>query len=230
MLKDLIERLKAKKKQLQTSTINNEYIKNKSIVEESNFEITISSENNIFKIEISDYVSIGDYVEKMKSSDEFQLLDLISNCVLWNSSKQKVNKGTYYVILIANRVYNILFTDEKIGIDERIKIKFDEQTQKENITEERFIDFDINKNEYHYFNAKHDKIGDTFYTRYYDKNRLFSLGSLDLSLEETYNEINLVIHNLKDIEGIENILDIELLKTNIIEDLSGNLLQRKKKL
>ena len=228
MFRELIDKLKAKKKQLQSSTINNETIETKPIEEENKFDITISSQNNIYKIEISDYISVGDYIEKMKSSDEFHILDLICNCVLWNSDKQKVNKGTYYVISIANRIYNILFTDEKIRIDERTKIEIDEQTQKENITEERVITFYSNKNEYHYFGAKHDKTGDTYYTRYYNKNRLYSLGSLDLSKEETYDEINSVIYNLEGVEGIANILDIELLKEHILKDLSKNLHQRKK--
>lgn len=230
MLRELIDKLKSKKKQLQSSTINNKTIETKPIEEESKFDISISSQNNIYKIEISDYISIGDYIKKMKSSDEFHILDLICNCVLWNSTNQKVNKGTYYVISIANRIYNILFTDEKIKIDERTKIEIDEQAQKDNITEERVITYDINKNKYRYFSAKHDKTGDTYYTRYYDKNRLYSLGVLDLSEEETYDEVNSVIYNLESIEGITNILDIELLKEHILKDLSKNLHQRKKTL
>ena len=79
-----------------------------------------------------------------------------------------------------------------------------------------------------FFSAKHDKTGNTFYTRYYNKNRLYSLGALELHEEETYDEVNSVIHNLESIEGIENILDIELLKTNILEYLDENLPQRKK--
>ena len=148
--------------------------------------------------------------------------------MLWNSNKQKVNKGTYYVITIDNRIYNILFNGDKIIIDERTKIELDEPTQKENITQERVITININKNEFHYFSAKHDKTGNTFYTRYYNKNRLYSLGALELHEEETYDEVNSVIHNLESIEGIENILDIELLKTNILEYLDENLPQRKK--
>lgn len=120
-------------------------------------------------------------MKKIKSSEEYSILDLVSNSVLWNSTRQKVNKGIYYVITIDNRIYNILFTDEEIVINERIKILVDEQTQKENITRERDITFNINKNEYYYFSAKHDITGDTFYTKYYSKNKLYSLGKLDLS-------------------------------------------------
>lgn len=228
MFRELIDKLKAKKKKLQDYATNSDTIENNPIEKQNNFEITISSENNISKIFISDYISIGDYVKKMESSVEFHILDLLCNCVLWNSRKQKVNKGTYYVISNGNRLYNILFTDEKLIIDERTKIEFDEQAQKENIIEERVITFDINTNEYHYFGAKHDKAGDTFYTRYYNKNRLFSIGTLDLSAKDTYDEISSVIYNLEGINRIETIIDIEFLKKQVLEDLAKNSLQRKK--
>lgn len=219
MFRELINQLKTKKKELQNYATTNETTESKPIEKQSDFEITISNENNIFKIEISDYISIGDYVKKMESNDEFHILNLLCNCVIWNGRKQKINKGTYYVISIGNRLYNILFTDEELMIDERTKIEFDEQTQKENIIEERVISLNINKNEYHYFEAKHDKIGDTFYTRYYNKNRLFSMGILDLSLQETYDEISSVIYNLESINAIENIIDIDFLKKQVLEDL-----------
>ena len=227
MFKELIDKLKIKKKQIQNCITDNNTIEN-NLIEQSSFDIFISKQNNIYKIEIRDYISIGDYVKKMKSSDKYHILDSLCNCVLWNSNKQKVNKGTYYVITIDNRIYNILFNGDKIIIDERTKIELDEPTQKENITQERVITININKNEFHYFSAKHDKTGNTLYTRYYNKNRLYSLGALELHEEETYDEVNSVIHNLESIEGIENILDIELLKTNILEYLDENLPQRKK--
>lgn len=217
MLIELINKLKFMKKQIQNYTLNNN-VETNIIQEKNNFEITISNENNIYKIEISDYITISDYINKMKSSEKYDILYFICNSVSWNNKKQKINKGTYYVIKNDNSIYNILFTDEKIKINERIKIELDEQTKKENITQERSISFNINNNEYNYFSAKHDKNGDTFYTRYYDKNRLYSF--LELSEKETYDEINLTIYNLERIEGIENILDINMLKINILENLS----------
>lgn len=224
MFRELIDKLKLMKKRLQKYTTNNSIAEDKPAEEQNNFEITIASEGNISKIVINDYISIGDYVKKMESSDEFQILDLLCNCVLWNSEQQKVNKGTYYVISVGNRLYNILFADEKLIIDERTKIEFDEQAQKENITEERVITFDINTNEYHYFGAKHDRTGSTFYTRYYNKNRSFSMGNLDLSAKETYDEISSVIYNLESIYKIETIIDLEFFKKYVLEDLDKNLI------
>lgn len=229
MFKELIDKLKAKKKQLQNYRIENNTMETKT-VEQNKSHITISVQNKISKIEINDYISMEDYEKIMKSSEEYYILELLCNCVLWNSNKQRVNKGTYYVIIVDNRIYNILFTGDKIKIDERTKIQLDEQTQKENITQERAITLNINKNEYRYYSAKHDKTGNTFYIKYYNKNRLYSLGTLDLNKEEAYEEINSVIHNLENIEGIKNILNIPFLKTNILEDLGKSFQQRKKEL
>ena len=49
-----------------------------------------------------------------------------------------------------------------------------------------------------------------------------------LFIEEACDEVNSVIHNLESIEGIDNILDIQLLKTYILELLDKNSPQRKK--
>ncbi len=83
------------------------------------------------------------------------------------SDKQKVNKGIYYVILIDNRIYNILFTDDKLQIDERISPINDEYANKENITQERVITYLPTQNKYRYYSAKHESNGNTYYTKYY---------------------------------------------------------------
>lgn len=229
MFKELIDKLRAKKRQLQNYRIENNTIETR-MIEQNKSPITISVQNKISKIEINDYISMEDYEKLMKSSEEYHILELLCNCVLWNSNKQRVNKGTYYVIIVDNRIYNILFTSDKIKIDERTKIQLDEQTQKGIITQERAITLNINKKEYRYYSAKHDKTGNTFYIKYYNKNRLYSLGTLDLNKEEAYEEINSVIHNLENIEGIKNILDIPFLKANILEDLGKKFSTKKKEL
>lgn len=225
MLKELINKLKSKKQQLQNCKTD---IETKKLEEANKVDIIISAKGNIYKIEISDYISIGDYVEKMRSSDEYCILNLLCNSILWNCNKQKVNKGIYYVITIDNRIYNILFTDEKIKIGERIKVELDEQTQKEDIIQERVITFNLHKNEYHYYSAKHELNGNTYYTKYYNKNKLYNLGVLDLSEEEeTYEEIKSVIYNLESIEELRTILDIEMLKEHILKSLDKSLQLKK---
>jgi len=220
MIRELINKLKLKRQQLQKYNTNVDVIETEKIKEEKEIDIKVSKQNNIFKIEISDYMSIGDYLDKIKSSDEYSILDLVCLSVLWNSGKQKVNKGIYYVINVDNCLYNILFTDEKIYVDERTKKEIDEQTKMKNITQERLITLYTNKNEYHYFSAKHEENRNTYYTRYYSKNRMYSLGALDLTEEETYEEVRAVIYNLENIEGIETILDVDLLKEHVLNDLT----------
>ena len=64
MFRELIDKLKTKKKQLQNYATTNENTENKPIEKQNDSEITISVYNNIFKIEISDYISISDCVKK----------------------------------------------------------------------------------------------------------------------------------------------------------------------
>jgi len=231
MFKELIDKLKQRRNKIQNYRTNNDEIKTGiKVHEEKEVEIIISNQNNITKIEITDYICIGDFVDKKNYGEEYKILDLLCNCVLWNSDKQKVNKGIYYVIIIDNRIYNILFTDDKIQIDERIKPIFDEITNKKNITQERVITYLSNQNKYCYYSAKHESDGNTYYTKYYNKNREYSLETLDLTEEETFNEVASVISNLEKIPSIETLLDIEFLKENILKDLDENLIQRKKTL
>ena len=207
---------KSIKKQNNTLTDSNI---SSNIKEENNVNINITKVNNIIKIEISNYISTIEFDDKIKSSDECSVLDLLCTSISWNTSRQKVNKGTYYIIIIDNRIYNILINDGKIKIDERTQIALDEQTQKENIIEERLITFNIDEEKYRYYTAKHEQNRNTYYTKYYDKNRTYSLGALDLSEEEALSEIKEVFYNLEGIEGINNILDIELLKSYIADYL-----------
>lgn len=112
-------------------------------------------------------------------------------------------------------------------MNERTEIKLDLQTKNEDVLQDRTITFNTNKNEYYYFSAKHAKTGDTFYVKYYNKNKLYSLGMLELSEKETYDEISYIIYNLESIEGIENILNTEILKLNILDDFDKDFSKRK---
>lgn len=228
MFKELINKLKLRKLWLENYKHNKTVIQSDEINENKNIVINVTNENDFYKIEIPYYISLEDYVNKMESSDEYNILDSLCNCVIYNSEKKKVNKGIYYVITNGNSLYNILLNDEKIKISERIKLAIDEETRKENITQERVITFYINNNEYNYFSAKHDSSRDTYYTKYYNKNRGYSLGELDLTEKETYEEILSVISNLEDIDKIDDILDINILKLYILDDLKNECIQKKK--
>lgn len=130
-----------------------------------------------------------------------------------------VNKGTYYVLRVDNRLYNIFINGDDFAIDERIEI--------DDLIEERIVKFNIGNSDYHYFSAKHYK-NSTFYTKYYDKKSLISLGKLDLSEEETFKEISSIVCNLDNIVLMKNIFDTDLIKKCVLDDLSKNSPQIKK--
>lgn len=222
MRHNIIKNLKERRRKL-------EDIKNNSIEEIKSIPtITITRENNIDKVEISDYMLVGDYVKTMEKQGEYALLDEICNSVLWNNSKQKINKGTYYVITIGNRTYNILINSDKIRISVRTKIKLDTTLAKENITLENILHYNINTNSYGFSIFKHDKIGSTFFHKYYNKNKTFDLGELELTKEEACEKIEEFITLLEVCNETNNVLNIDLLKTNILEDLKNELNQAKK--
>lgn len=212
MFTEIINKLKNKKQKLQN-------LNNTSIDEKATFDIIIAKENNVYKMEISDYISIVDYVERTDLIDEFGVTNMISNGVFWNSKKQKVNKGIYYVLIVGSRLYNIFIDGDDLAIDERTKIN--------DITEEKIIYFNTINSDYRYFSAKHDKIGSTFYTKYYSK-KGSDFGKLNFSKEEAYEEINNVISNLESIEEIACLVDINLLKKGILNDIDNEFLQKRK--
>ena len=228
MFKEFIDKLKLRKLWLENYKHNKIVIQSDEINENKNIVINVTNENDFYKIEIPYYISLEDYVNKMESGDEYNILDSLCNCVIYNSEKKKVNKGIYYVITNGNSLYNILLNDEKIIISERIKLAIDEETRKENITQERVITIYINNNEYNYFSAKHDSSRDTYYTKYYNKNRGYSLGELDLNVKDTLEEISSVIYNMENINEVEKILDIDYLKIYILDDLKNECIQKKK--
>jgi len=160
------------------------------------------------------------------SNEEYHILSSICTSVLWNSSRQKVNKGTYYVIPISNCIYNILVGNEEIIINEWTKINFDEQTQNDDVLQERKIILINDKKEYYYSSKKHAKTGSTFYTKSYS-NKSCTMGKLNLSKEEAHSEMNSVINNLSNIDGVKKVLDLEALKQNITEDLSEKMYLKK---
>lgn len=221
MFKELINNLKRKKQKLEDYTT---YVKPEEKI--GNVNISVTEENGFYKIEISDYISILEYIDMTEFGGIYNILSSISNAVLWNSRKQKVDKGIYYVINIDNHLYNIFINDEKIQIDERIQKEVDEERNKDNITEERIITFYVDSREYRYTSFRHDNTGDTYYTKYYG-HKGYDLGNFELSDEETFEDINLVLCNLSEIKNIESIIDINFVKEHILKDLSERISNKK---
>ena len=206
MFKDLINKLKNKKQKLQD--VKNTPKKEKLV--EPKVDIEISKDNSILKMNISNDFPAIYYENKTKIIDKYGIVNLISNNIIIKGGRiVLIKKGTYYVLTLNNKIYNILIDGDNISIDERIKLN--------DITEERIISCNTTSNDYKYFSAKHDK-GDTFYTMYYDKDD-FDYGNLTFSKEEAYEEIKNVIQNLENIEEIKKVLNIDILKRYILDDI-----------
>jgi len=209
MIKEFFNKIKKRK--------NKEGIEEIQEIKKDYFNINIDKIDDVLKMEISDYISITDYVEKMKEIDKYNLLDLVCNSVLWNSKKQLVNKGTYYILSYDGRLYNIILNEEGLKLDERIKV--------DGITEEKVIRINSN-NDYSFSSLKHDKTGSTFYTKFYDNSTL-KMGRLELSESKAYEQIETLIKNLKEDERISDILDIKQVE-NVLKDIKKKSGQIKK--
>ncbi len=203
MLIELIEKYIKRKKKVEENAVL-------PVVEEKQeFDITISKINNIFMVDVSDYISIVDYVERMKKIDSFNLLDLICNAVLWNGSKQKVNKGSYFVVVHNDALYNIFLGEDEVSIDERVRAG--EETHEKNLTLK-------NDGIYHYASFKHDKTGSTFYTMYYSKDG-FPIKAFELSKEDAHEEISEFLERTELIPGVQDILNINDFRLNVLDDI-----------
>ena len=215
-----------------TETIASE--EQKAAHAEKNIPIVVSKANNYYKVEINDFVTSGDFVDKKKSSEEYSILGLIPSIIFWNSSLQKINKGTYYIIDTEDGLFSLLFTDEEVSINERRKKDLDEDERKhiawsfgikeeavisEPITKEKNITLYLNDNDVSFSSLKHRSDGDTYETRYYRKSKELNIGHLELTPEEAKNEMEQVLAHLGEIEGIETIVNLGSLKEQILSGI-----------
>ena len=202
MLRELIEKYLKKKKRVQE-------VSTQPVEEKQEFDINISRCNNIYMVDVSDYITIGDYVERMHEMDKYNLLELLGNAVLWNGRRQKVNKGSYFVIMHDGYLYNILIGDEETLIDERVKV--DDHTVEKHITLH-------NDGDYNYTHFKHDKVGSTYYTMYYSKDG-FPIKNFELTKEAAHDGISGLLSRFELIPGSNDILDIDMFRKNVLDDL-----------
>lgn len=216
MFSEMIDRLKAIKENLFNFKKNDESLQKK----ETTFDIKLTKNDGIFKLEISDYISVINYIERMELIDNYNVTPLLSTMVFWNSKKQKVNKGTYYIIEYDNIIYNILINDFNIYVDQKEKIN--------GITEEKVIYYNSEDNTYYYSSLKHRENGSTFFTKFYNSSGVSLVPESMLSREEVFEDISLILCNLKKINGIEKIFDTSLFEKYILDRLDIDTLQNKK--
>ena len=174
---------------------------------EKSFYIALSKENYLVKIKISDYLSTADYLDTIKSFGKNNVFSMISNNVLWNSRKQMVNKGSYYILRINNILYNVYVSDFDVVFDSRIKNDDD--------TYEQIIKYNLVDNKYSYCSFKNDINGSTSNIRYYAPNGI-KLIAHKLHRDEAYRMIDDMLTNLVGID-IDR-LDIESIKNTILSE------------
>ena len=182
--------------------------------------IKISSDTNVIRIEINDYISIIDYVDTMKVIDINKRVQ-ISNNILWNTDRQSVDKGVYYVISINNKIYNIKINEQHTEIDERTYYSNGEVL-------ERILDIK-NDGAYYYSLLKHDKTGSTYGTYFYNNVREVWIPKFQLSKDDAFVEIWEMLSGLKEVQNIDTIIDIDVLSKNILESEENCVIKRVKK-
>lgn len=183
----------------------------KSEIKQKSIEIEIAHSDSFTKVSVGDYYTIQDYVEKMRKIDTFGIENLLNNSVVWNSGRQKVNKGTYYVFRCNGALYNILVNEEQVRIDERTPIG--EEIANKVLT--------FKNSKYQYFRCIHDKNGSSRACRYYD---LKDNDLLPLTRDEFLTDFNAIIHNLSDFNGIENMIDLHKLENIVSQTTCDDLL------
>ena len=185
--------------------------KQSTIVESQTIKIEILQEHNYSKVVVGDYYTIQDYIEKIREIDVNGIENLLNNSVIWNSGKQRVNKGTYYIFRHNKGLYNILVNDEQIRIDERIPIG--EETSNKVLT--------FKNSKYQYFRCIHDKNGSSRACRYYD---LVDNTLLPLTREEFLTDFNIIMQNLSDFNGIENMINLHKLGSVVSQPICEDAL------
>ena len=217
MLKELINKLKNKKQKL--AVLSNEVNTKTEETEIANFKIQITNDNNIYKVEISDYISMQDYCDRMDLIDKDNVADLIFMSVLYNSETRGPKSGVYFIFCKDNRIYNILINESEIKVAERTLLGEEK--------EERIITFPVDGSDYHYFRCKHDKIGSSYATRYFSKNGTL-MPKLELTREEFVDDITAIIGRIKEIDSIENIYDVNIISDVILNSYGSGQKQIKK--
>lgn len=183
-------------------------------------KIEISVQDDLVKVEIKDYISLVQYEEEVKNVIDTDSLNKISFNIMWNSLQQKINKGIYYVLGNENYLYNVLITETTIEIDERIK--------SDGGTEERIIRFNTEDKSYRYSSLKHDKIGSTYYLKFYNKDGC-KMKDFALDKEVAFHELETLLGNIEKFDSIWGIINIESLREYILGDFGVEFLGTGKK-
>lgn len=206
MIRDFIDDLKRKRQRLVEFGSSKDFYED----EKQGVDIIIDKHKNFFRMQISDYVNICEYSNKTDKEDIYGMSKKISMSVLWNSGKQKINKGTFFVFVDGDAIYNFWVNGNEIRIDERIKLEEESQ--------ERILRFNLDTNEYGFTFFKHDIFGSTFYTKYYHSKGI-DMGKLAFSKKEFADEVKLFLERISSVENVFEIIKLRLISERLFNDL-----------
>ncbi len=181
--------------------------------------ISISRQEDYDKVTVADYYTINQYIEKMKEVDDCDIEKSLNTSVVWNSGKQRVNKGTYFVFTHKGSLYNILINDDIIKIDERHIL--DKNTFNSVIT------FYNNSPLYEYFTCMHDEHGSTYDTRYYSSKGFTPIKAFEMTRSEVVDDWIFITRSLKTFKAIDEIVDMAKLDKYVFVKLDEYLFDKK---
>lgn len=183
--------------------------------------IIIEKGDNYFIMVVKDYMEVIPYSDIVDKIDPDKTSDNISFSLLWNTERQKINKGTFYVIWANDKKYNIWIDDADIKLDERIDVGEEKH--------ERILSVNKKTKKFHFTFFKHDEIGSTFYTMYYHMGNVL-IPSMNFSKEEAKREIGELLASFSSVEDIDAILEIDEIKEIILNELDPDEVKLTKKM
>lgn len=181
-------------------------------------DISILQHEDYDKVIVADYYTINEYVEKMKEIDKHGIDKSLNTSVVWNSEKQRVNKGAYFIFSRNGHLYNILVNDEIIKIDERHTL--DKQTMNSVVT------FYNNSPSWEYFTCVHDENGSTYDTKYCSSKGFTTVKAFEMSRHEAICNWIFITRELKTFNAIDEIVDMKKLDDYLFVKLDGYLFDK----
>ena len=170
-----------------------------------------SKEGKILKMKLSNDLTMEEYAEIVCAVDQYAITDMISNSLLWDNKKQKINKGSYYVLSANGILYNVYVDEFDVVIDVR--------TKEGNITAESVINYNLINNKYSLHTFENDEKGSTSNVRYYENSGIRMIAN-KISRDEAYKIINDILINLVGL-NIDR-LDMDSIKDSILTDMNNS--------
>ncbi len=187
------------------------------VTKRKSFNIDVFENNGLYKIEISDYISISDYLERIRVLNLEDIDSKLTSGVMWNGKKQCINKGIYFAFTHDDRQYCILKNENEIIIEERTKIGEEMQ--------DKILEISLRDFKYHYFRCMHDKTGSSYDTRFYSRGSSV-IKKLELTREEFDDDFNGLVGRLSTFEYILDVIDILEINNLIISSIDDTFIKK----